>query len=146
MPKKNLREPKPRIQPKLPVKKLSEERKIETRKIDASGQILGRLATQVANLLRGKDKPNFRPYLAMGAKVIVANAANIRVTGSKMTDKIYYRHSGYLGNLKSQTMKEIYQKNPAEIIRRAVWGMLPKNKLRKHWMKNLQIFNGEQNA
>jgi large subunit ribosomal protein L13 len=76
----------------------------------------------------------------------VFNAAKIRVTGDKMKQKRYYRHSGYIGNLKSQTMEEIFRKNPAEVIRRSVRGMLPKNKLQERWLKNLTIINGAQNG
>lgn len=117
-----------------------------TEKIDATGLILGRLATQVAIKLRGKDKPQFRPYLMCGSKIVVTNAAKIRVTGQKMTDKLYYRHSGYIGHLRKATMQEVFKKNPGEVLRRAVRGMLPKNKLQDQWLKNLTIFNGEENG
>lgn len=112
--------------------------------IDASGKVLGRLATEVANILRGKNKPDFYPNRLVGDKVIVTNASKIIVTGKKMKNKIYYHHTGYLGHLKSKTMEEIFKKNPSEILRRAVNGMLPKNKLRKYWMKNLNIYNNEE--
>ena len=125
-----------------PIQKSNQAPKI-IHKIDAQNQVLGRLATQIANLLRGKNKPSFRPYLVMGDKVIVYNANKIKVTGKKMTDKIYYHHTSYIGHLKSKTMKEIYLNNPGEILKRAVWGMLPKNKLRSHWIKNLIIFNNQ---
>lgn len=111
--------------------------------IDASGKILGRLSTEVATILRGKNKPEFKPNLIIGDKVIINNAAKIKVTGSKMTQKIYYHHTGYLGHLKSCTLKELFKKNPSEVIKRSIWGMLPKNKLRKIWMQNLIIKNGE---
>lgn len=116
------------------------------RTIDASGQILGRMASGVAILLQGKHKPTFRPNLIMGDKVLIVNASKIKVTGNKMHDKLYQRHSGYLGNLKTQTMAELYRIDPAEIIRRAVRGMLPKNKLQDQWMKNLTIYNEDKNG
>ena len=114
--------------------------------LNASGEILGRLSTKVAILLRGKDLANFQPNIICRRRVVVLNAGQIKTTGKKMNQKMYYRHSGYLGNLKSQTMAEIYKKNPAKILELAVWGMLPKNKLRKVWMRNLQIYNGEKDA
>lgn len=112
-----------------------------TREFDAAGQVLGRLATQIAVVLRGKDKPGFRPNLVQGEKVKVTNAAKIVLTGRKLEVKKYYHHTGYLGNLKTTSAKELMVKNPAEIIERAVYGMLPDNKLRKEWMKNLEITN-----
>lgn len=116
---------------------------LNLRTIDASGKILGRLSTEVANILRGKDKPSFLPYLVMGDRVVVTNAKKIKVTGNKMKDKYYYRHTGYIGHLKTTSMEEIYKKDPGELIRRSVYGMLPKNKLRDLWMKNLEVRNGE---
>lgn len=109
--------------------------------IDATGKVLGRLATEIATVLRGKNKPSFRPYLLMGGKVVVRNTAKIVITGKKIEQKVYQHHTGYLGNLKTKTMKELMEKNPAEVIERAVYGMLPKNKLRDTWMKNLEIKN-----
>lgn len=82
----------------------------------------------------------------MGDKVIITNAAKIKVTGAKLVNKIYYKHSGYIGHLKSQNLGEKMRKNPAEVLKKAIYGMLPKNKLRKIWMKNLFIYNGEKNA
>ncbi|MBM2820589.1 MAG: ribosomal protein [Candidatus Berkelbacteria bacterium] len=108
--------------------------------------MLGRLATSVANLLRGKGKVEFRPHILIGDKVIITNASKIKVTGNKMISKIYWKHSGYIGNLKSETMMDVYRKNPSEILRRAVKGMLPKNKLQDKWMKNLTIYNGDING
>jgi len=131
----------------MPKKKSQLQRiKTATKTIDARGQVLGRLATQVTIILRGKDKPTFRPNLIMGDKVLIINASKIRITGNKMNDKLYRRHSGYLGHLKTQSMIEIYRKNPSELIWRAVRGMLPKNKLQDRWLKNLIILNGEENA
>src|SRR3990167_5219286 len=131
---------------KSPIQKPAESKPIASTQhpiqtIDATDQVLGRLATQVAILLRGKNKPLFRPYLLCGDKVMIINASKIRVTGNKMHDKLYYRHTGYIGHLKSTSMEELYRKNPSEIIRRAVRGMLPKNKLQDIWMKNLIIYN-----
>jgi len=109
--------------------------------IDASGQVLGRLASRIAHILRGKDKPTFQPNLVMGDKVLVTNASKIVVTGNKLEQKVYQRHTGYLGHLKTITLKEIMAKNPADAIERAVLRMLPANKLRDKWMKNLEIKN-----
>jgi len=114
---------------------------IEERVFDASDKILGRLATQVANSLRGKDKPSFVPNALMGDKVKVINAGKIVITGNKLNQKEYIRHTGYLGHLKKISLKELMAKNPAEVLRRAVFGMLPKNKLRARWLKNLKITN-----
>lgn len=111
------------------------------REIDATGQVLGRLATHVAVILRGKDKPEFRPNLICGDKVKVTNASKIIITGRKLEQKKYYHHTGYLGHLKEKSMKELMAKNPAEVVRRAVYGMLPDNKLRPILMKNLEILN-----
>jgi len=81
-----------------------------------------------------------------GDKIVVTNASKIRVTGQKMTDKLYYRHSGYIGHLRQETMQELFKKNPSEVLRRAVRGMLPKNKLQDQWMKNLTILYGEEDG
>lgn len=112
-------------------------------KIDASGKILGRLATEIAVILRGKNKPSFRPNLIMGDNVLVTNARKIKVTGDKETKKLYYRHSGYIGHLKTTSYATLFKKNPAEVLKKAVWGMLPANKLRKIWIKNLEIKNDD---
>lgn len=117
------------------------QNKIETIEIDASGKVLGRLATEVAVILRGKNKATFRPNLLMGEKVKITNASKIVITGRKIEEKKYYHHTGYLGNLKTVSLKELMAKNPAEVIERAVYGMLPANKLRKEWMKNLTVEN-----
>lgn len=82
----------------------------------------------------------------MGDKVIIFNGNKFKVTGNKMTDKIYYHHTGYIGHLKSESMADLFRKDPSEIIRRSIYGMLPKNKLQDKWMKNLTIYNGEENA
>ena len=114
---------------------------IKTREFDASGKVLGRLASEIAVVLRGKDKPSFRPNLLMGEKVVVSNASKIVITGNKVEQKVSQRHTGYLGHLKTVTLKEIMVKNPGDALKRAVYGMLPKNKLRDTWMKNLEIKN-----
>lgn len=112
--------------------------------VNAEGQTLGRLATHVAHLIRGKHKPSFTPHLDMGDNVIVINAAKIKVTGSKMDDKIYYRHTGYLGGLKERPLREMLEKHPDRVIEMAVWGMLPKNKLGRKILKHLKVYAGPE--
>lgn len=111
----------------------------ETHTIDATGKILGRLASEIAILLRGKHKPDFAPYKDIGDFVIVKDINKIKLTGKKMEKKIYYHHTGYLGGLKEVALKRIFKKNPAEVLRKAVFGMLPKNKLRARQIKRLKI-------
>lgn len=111
--------------------------------VDAEGKILGRLASEVAKILRGKHKPYFAPHLDTGDYVIVMNAAKIRVTGKKLEDKIYYRHSGYPGGLRSTTLAEMLKKRPTRVIRLAVRGMLPHNRLGRAMMRKLKIYEGE---
>ncbi len=111
--------------------------------VDASGQILGRLASQVAKLLMGKHKSVYSPYLDTGDYVVVINAAKVRVTGRKMKEKVYYRHSGYPGGLKSITLEEMLQKHPAKVIEHAVKGMLPHNRLGRAMFKKLKVYSGE---
>ncbi len=113
------------------------ERKTHT--IDAKDKVLGRLAVDIALLLRGKNKPTFAAHKDEGDFVIVQNASKIKVTGKKMEDKIYYRHTGYIGGLKKRTMKELISKKPGEALRKAVYGMIPDNKLRKDQIKRLKI-------
>ena len=110
----------------------------ETYTIDAKNKILGRLATEIAVLLRGKNKPDFVPYKDMGDFVVVKNTDNIKVTGKKLEQKIYYRHTGYLGGLKKTPLKKLFKKDPAEVLKKAVFGMLPKNKLRAKQIKRLK--------
>ena len=110
--------------------------------VDATDRVLGRVATKIADKIRGKDKPSFTPHTDGGDYVIVINAEKIKVTGSKFNNKIYYRHSLYPGGLKSQTFKELNEKNPERIIEEAVKGMLPKNKLGKSIIKKLKVFQG----
>lgn len=112
--------------------------------IDANGQTLGRLATQLARLLTGKDKPSYSPHVVGGDVVVVINAAKIKVSGNKMTDKMYYRHSGYPGGLKQASLAELLQKSPSQVIEHAVAGMLPKNKLQAIMLKNLKVYAGTE--
>ena len=110
--------------------------------VDASNQILGRLATEVARVLRGKHKPEYTPFLDTGDFVIVVNAERVAVTGRKMEDKLYYRHSGHPGGLKVETLRERLDKYPERAIRAAVWGMLPKNRLGRKLLKKLKVYAG----
>ena len=110
--------------------------------VDASDKILGRLATKIADRIRGKDKPSFTPHTDGGDYVIVINAEKIKVTGQKYTNKKYYKHSLYPGGLKTKTFKELVDSNPERIIEEAVKGMLPKNKLGKSMIKKLKVFSG----
>ena len=113
------------------------ERKTHT--IDATGKILGRLAAEIAVLLRGKYKPSFFPYKDMGDFVIVKNVQNLRITGRKLEQKKYFRHSGYLGGVRETPLKILFKTKPQEVLKRAVLGMLPKNKLRAKQIKRLKI-------
>jgi large subunit ribosomal protein L13 len=110
--------------------------------IDAQGQVLGRLATRIATILRGKHKPTFTPNLRCGDFVIVVNAAKIAVTGNRLDSKLYYRHSGYPGGLKVQTLRQLMEKHPDRAIQEAVKGMLPQNKMRDHLLRRLKIYSG----
>ncbi|MDA7786070.1 50S ribosomal protein L13 [Gammaproteobacteria bacterium] len=110
--------------------------------IDASDKVLGRLATKVADRIRGKDKPTFTPHTDGGDYVVVINADKIKVTGNKFYDKKYYKHSLYPGGLKTKTFREVIEKNPERVIEDAVKGMLPKNKLGKSMVKKLKVFPG----
>jgi large subunit ribosomal protein L13 len=111
----------------------------QTHTIDATGRALGRLATEIAVLLRGKNKPDFVPYLDMGDNVVVKNFDRLKFTGKKLAQKKYYRHSGYLGSLKETTLDKLLVKKPADVLKHAVMGMLPKNKLRAEMIKRLKI-------
>jgi large subunit ribosomal protein L13 len=110
--------------------------------IDADGAVLGRLATQVAQRLRGKHNPQFTPHVDTGDWVIVINADKIALSGRKMDQKIYYRHSGYIGGLKQVKAKELLEKKPEELVRSAVKGMLPKNRLGRQLFKKLKVYAG----
>jgi len=112
--------------------------------VDAEGQVLGRLATRIARLLIGKDKASFTPSLDCGDHVVVINADLVRLTGNKIDQKIYRRHSGYPGGLKEIPIRQLMQKRPEEVIREAVLGMLPKNKLRARRAKKLRIYAGKE--
>ena len=114
--------------------------------VDATDRILGRVATKIADRIRGKDKTTFTPHTDGGDYVIVVNAEKIKVTGSKFDKKMYYRHSLYPGGLKSQSFKELNEKNPERIIEEAVKGMLPKNKLGKSIIKKLKVFQGPNHS
>lgn len=105
--------------------------------IDAKDQVLGRLATKVADLLRGKDRVDFQPNKIPDRKIIVENAGSIKVTGQKLTDKVYYRHSMYPGAIKGLTLQQVLERHPKRALEWAVYGMLPKNRLRAQMMKNL---------
>ena len=112
--------------------------------IDAKGKILGRLATQIARILQGKHRAYYTPHWDMGDYIVVVNAKNIAVTGKKEKDKIYYRHTGYPGGLKEETLASLRKRRPEEIIRRAVKGMLPRNRLAKQMMKKLFVYAGKE--
>lgn len=108
--------------------------------IDASGKILGRLAVEAAVLLRGKNKPDFTPRLDAGHEVKVINTDKIRVTGRKLKQKIYYQHSGYPGGIRARRLEEMLERDSREVVRKAVYGMLPKNKLRDRMIKRLKLY------
>lgn len=110
--------------------------------VDAEGKTVGRLATKVAMTLMGKDKPQFTPHADSGDFVIVVNAEKVNFTGKKWNQKTYYRHTGYPGGLKSITAENLLKMKPEEIIRKAVWGMLPKNKWQDRLIKRLKIYTG----
>ena len=114
--------------------------------IDAEGQVLGRLATEIARRLRGKHKPVYTPYVDTGDFVIVVNAGKVKLTGKKLTDKIYYRHSGYPGGLKETPAGKMLQEKPGEVLRLAVRGMLPKNSLGRAMLKKLKIYSGSDHC
>ena len=110
--------------------------------VDADSKVLGRVATQIANVLRGKNKPIFTPSVDTGDFVIVLNAEKIALTGKKLTDKMYYRHSEYPGGLKSISAGKLIEKDVEQVIRKAVKGMLPKNKLSRHMINKLKVYVG----
>ena len=110
--------------------------------VDAEGQTLGRLATRVADTLRGKQKAQFTPHIDTGDFVVVVNAEKVAVTGKKREDKIYYRHSGYPGGLRERTLGEELERRPTEVLRKAVKGMLPRNRLARRQLTKLKIYAG----
>jgi len=110
--------------------------------VDAEGKTLGRLASEIARILRGKHKPNYSPSVDVGDYVIVINAEKVRVTGRKLDQKIYYRHSGYPGGLKEIRLRDMLAKHPTRVIEHAVRGMLPKNRLGRRMFKKLKVYAG----
>ena len=112
--------------------------------VDAEGKTLGRLATQIADTLRGKGKPEYTPHVDTGDFVVVVNAEKIAVTGNKLDDKIYYRHSGYPGGLRERTLREELARRPTEVLRKAVKGMLPRNRLARAQITKLKIYAGPE--
>jgi large subunit ribosomal protein L13 len=112
--------------------------------VDAAGQTLGRLASEVAKVLKGKNKPIFTPHIDTGDYVIVVNADKIAVTGKKMEQKRYYRHSDYIGGLKSVSLREMMEKKPEEVVRKAVKGMLPKGPLGSEMISKLHVYAGSE--
>ncbi len=110
--------------------------------IDATDVVLGRLAVQAATLLRGKHKPTFAPHVDTGDFVIIVNAEKVALTGAKRTDKLSYRHSGYPGGLSATPIGELLARNPRRVIEKAVWGMLPKNRLSRQTLKKLKVYAG----
>lgn len=110
--------------------------------VDADGQVLGRLASQIALILRGKDKPVFTPHVDTGDFVVVVNADKIVLSGNKLDDKVYYWHSGYPGGIKEIKAKDLLEKKPEELVRKAVKGMLPKNKLGRKIFNKLKVYTG----
>jgi large subunit ribosomal protein L13 len=120
----------------------SETRQRDWYVVDAEGKTLGRLATQIADALRGKRKPEYTPHVDTGDFVIVVNAEKIVVTGNKLESKRYYRHSGYPGGMRSRTIGDLLERRPEEVIRRAVRGMLPRNRLARRQLTKLKIYAG----
>ena len=112
--------------------------------VDAEGQNLGRLATRIADTLRGKRKPQYTPHVDTGDFVVVVNAEKIHVTGKKLDDKIYYRHSGYPGGLRQRTLRDQLERRPTEVLRLAVKGMLPRNRLARKQLTKLKIYAGPE--
>lgn len=111
---------------------------------DAEDKVVGRAATKIAELLRGKDRPTFTPHVDNGHFVVVLNAAKVRFTGNKWKDKLYHHHSGYPGGMKAISAEKQLDKHPDQILRDAVWGMLPKNRLSRHLMRKLKIYPGAE--
>lgn len=112
--------------------------------VDAAGKVLGRLASQIAKCLRGKHKPEYTPHTDTGDYIVVINAEQIKVTGKKRQDKMYYRHSGYPGGIKETSFDKLQKKNPTEIIQLAVKGMLPKNPLGRDMLRKLKVYAGTE--
>ena len=112
--------------------------------IDASNQVLGRVATKVASIIRGKTKPTFTPHVDCGDNVIIINAAKIKLTGAKWDQKIYYRHTGFPGGIKSATAKQMREKGPSSLLKKAIQGMLPKNRLGRELAGNFRVYDNDQ--
>jgi large subunit ribosomal protein L13 len=112
--------------------------------IDATGKTLGRLSTEIAHRLRGKHKPEYTPHIDTGDYIVVVNAENVRVTGNKLKDKIYYRHTGYIGNLKSISLEKLLKEAPERVIEGAVKGMLPRGPLGRQMYAKLRVFAGPE--
>ena len=110
--------------------------------VDAESKVLGRLATEIATRLRGKHKPNYSTFQDVGDFVVVVNAEKVRLTGKKLTDKVYYHHTGYIGGLKECTAEELLEKHPTDVLFKAVQGMLPKNSLGRAQLKKLKVYAG----
>ena len=110
--------------------------------VDAEDKVLGRLASEIATRLRGKHKPNFSAHMDVGDFIVVVNAEKVRLTGNKLDDKKYYRHSGYMGGLTERSAREVLEKKPTELLRMAVKGMLSKNSLGRKQLKKLKIYTG----
>lgn len=110
--------------------------------VDAEDQVLGRLASQVAAILRGKNKPQYTPHVDTGDFVVVVNADKVKVTGRKETDKVYYRHTGWVGGIRDETLAELREKHPERMISRAVWGMLPRGPLGRQMFRKLKVYAG----
>ena len=129
--------------PQTPMPKKGEVKR-EWYVVDAEGKILGRLASEIAKRLRGKHRPNFAPHVDVGDFIVVVNAEKIRLTGKKLDQKIYWRHSGYMGGLKLRTARQMLEKKPEELLRLAVKRMLPKNRLGRKLLKKLKIYAGPE--
>ncbi|QWR78408.1 50S ribosomal protein L13 [Candidatus Magnetomonas plexicatena] len=112
--------------------------------VDADGKILGRMAAKIAVYLRGKHKPTFTPNADTGDFVVVVNAEKVKLTGDKLTDKIYYHHSGYIGGIKAEAAKDRIKRQPEAMLKDAVWGMLPKNRLGRALIKKLKVYSGKE--
>jgi large subunit ribosomal protein L13 len=112
--------------------------------VDAKDVVLGRMATKIANYLRGKNKPIFTPNVDTGDFVVVINAEKVKLTGKKLDDKVYYHHSGYIGGIKSETARQRLKREPDQVIMDAVWGMLPKGRLGRAMLKKLKVYKGAE--
>ncbi len=122
----------------------SQDRERDWHLVDAEGQTLGRLATQIADVLRGKRKPTYTPHVDVGDFVVVVNAEKVVVTGNKREDKRYWRHSGYPGGIRYRTLGDLLERRPEEVLRRAVKGMLPRNRLARQQLRKLKIYAGPE--